>query len=115
VLPAVDGDIGTGQERRLLRRQVGAQARDFFGFAKTADRRQTEHLVFADGLATISVFLEKLDGTPALLQGASQLGSMNAFGATVDGYQVLVVGETPAATVERIAVAIHRADEAAQP
>jgi sigma-E factor negative regulatory protein RseB len=84
-------------------------------FAKTADRRQTEHLVFADGLATISVFLEKLDGTPALLQGASQLGSMNAFGATVDGYQVLVVGETPAATVERIAVAIHRADEAAQP
>ena len=84
-------------------------------FAKTADRRQTEHLVFADGLATISVFLEKLDGTPALLQGASQLGSMNAFGTTVAGYQVLVVGEAPTATVERIATAIHRADEVAKP
>jgi sigma-E factor negative regulatory protein RseB len=84
-------------------------------FAKTADRRQTEHLVFADGLATISVFLEKLDGAPAVLQGPSQLGSMNAFGTTVDGYQVLVVGEAPAATVERIAAAIHRADEVAQP
>ncbi len=84
-------------------------------FAKTADRRQTEHLVFADGLATISVFLEKLDGTPALLQGPSQLGSMNAFGTTVAGYQVLVVGEAPTATVERIATAIHRADEVAKP
>lgn len=84
-------------------------------FAKTTDRRQTEHLVFADGLATISVFLEKLDGTPALLQGPSQLGSMNAFGTTVEGYQVLVVGEAPAATVERIATAIHRADEVAKP
>lgn len=76
-------------------------------FAESAGRRSTEHLVFADGLATISVFLERLDGAPALLQGASQLGSMNAFGKALNGYQVLVVGEVPAATVQSIAAAIQ--------
>lgn len=76
-------------------------------FAESAGRRSTEHLVFTDGLATISVFLEKLDGALALLQGASQFGSMNAFGKAVEGYQVLVVGEVPTATVQRIATAIH--------
>jgi sigma-E factor negative regulatory protein RseB len=76
-------------------------------FAESAGRHPTEHLVFADGLATISVFLEKLDGAPALLQGVSQLGSMNAFGKAAHGYQILVVGEVPAVTVQRIAAAIQ--------
>lgn len=76
-------------------------------FAESTGRHPTEHLVFADGLATISVFLEKLDSAPALLQGASQLGSMNAFGKAIDDYQVLVVGEVPAATVQHIATMIQ--------
>lgn len=81
-------------------------------FAESASRHPTEHLVFTDGLATISIFLEKLDGgAPALLQGVSQRGSMNAFGKAIDGYQVLVVGEVPAATVQRIADAIRRDPE----
>lgn len=75
-------------------------------FVEASGQHPTEHMVFADGLATISVFLEKLDGTPPLLQGSSQLGSMNAFGMMVDGHQVLVVGEVPAATVQRIATSI---------
>ncbi len=70
-------------------------------------QRPTEHLVFADGLATISIFLEKLGDAPALLQGASQLGSMNAFGKALAGYQVLVVGEVPAVTVQHIAATIE--------
>ena len=76
-------------------------------FAESPGRHPTEHLVFADGLATISVFLEKLDSAPALLQGVSQLGSMNAFGKAAHGYQILVVGEVPAVTVQRIAAAIQ--------
>jgi sigma-E factor negative regulatory protein RseB len=84
-------------------------------FAEAPGRHPTEHMVFADGLATISVFLEKLDGAPPLLQGGSQLGSMNAFGTLVDGHQVLVVGEVPAATVRRIAASIQHDSGAAKP
>jgi len=93
------------------------------GFAKVLHNRfteasgghPTEHLVFADGLATISVFLEKLDHQPPLLQGQSRLGSMNAFGTVIAGHQVLVVGEVPAATVQRIATSIEYTPEAAKP
>ncbi len=84
-------------------------------FIKDPSRHATEHMVFADGLATISVFLERLDGAPALLQGGSQLGSMNAFGKLLDGHQILVIGEVPAATVRHIATAIEHVPEAAKP
>jgi sigma-E factor negative regulatory protein RseB len=84
-------------------------------FAEVSGRHPTEHIVFADGLATISVFLERLEGEPPLLQGSSQLGSMNAFGTVVDGHQVLVVGEAPAATVQRIAASIRYVPEAGKP
>ncbi|PIE83023.1 MAG: hypothetical protein CSA09_03775 [Candidatus Contendobacter odensis] len=74
------------------------------------DPHPTEHMVFADGLATISIFLEKLkDGKAApLLQGKSRLGLMSAYGLLVEGYQVLVVGEVPVATVQFIATSIRR-------
>lgn len=76
-------------------------------FVDGPDHHIVEHMVFADGLATISVFLEQLNGTPALLKGSSQVGSMSAFGTLLNGYQVLVIGEVPAATVQRIATAIE--------
>jgi sigma-E factor negative regulatory protein RseB len=81
-------------------------------FTKSPGQRPTEHLVFADGLATISVFLERLDGAPPLLRGGSQLGSMSAFGTVVEDHQVLVVGEVPAATVQHIATSIQHEPEA---
>lgn len=83
-------------------------------FADAAGRHPTEHMVFADGLATISVFLERLDGASPLLQGGSQLGSMNAFGTQVGNYQILVVGEVPASTVQTIAASISYDPEAAK-
>lgn len=84
-------------------------------FTEPSGRHPTEHLVFTDGLATISVFLERLEGDPPLLQGGSRLGSMNAFGTVVSDHQVLVVGEAPAATVRRIATSVRYAPEAGKP
>jgi len=75
-------------------------------FAEASGRRLIEHMVFADGLATVSVFVERLDGAAPLLQGDSRRGSMNAFGARLDDYQILVVGEVPAETVRQIAGSI---------
>lgn len=82
---------------------------------QASGRQPTEHLVFADGLATISIFIEKLNEAPPLLQGGSQLGSMNAFGVVVNDHQILVVGEVPAATVQRIATSIRFDSKAEKP
>jgi sigma-E factor negative regulatory protein RseB len=67
-----------------------------------------EHIVLTDGLATVSVFLEPLIGGKPLLTGPAHMGAMHAFGAVVDGHQVLVVGEVPVATAQQIAAAVQR-------
>lgn len=67
------------------------------------DSAGAEHMVFSDGLATVSVYVESLAADSEPLGGLSSMGAVHAFGATADGYQVTVVGEVPAATVEMMA------------
>ena len=66
-------------------------------------RMPVEHLVYTDGLASVSVFIEHLKVDGDGLEGISRMGAVNAFGIMVNGYQVTAVGEVPAATVERVA------------
>jgi sigma-E factor negative regulatory protein RseB len=79
------------------------------------------HLVYSDGLATVSVFVEaqreeksgsqektgreeKLSAPPEPpMQGLARVGSGFAFSTVVQGHQVTAVGEVPAETVEFIA------------
>jgi sigma-E factor negative regulatory protein RseB len=65
--------------------------------------QDTEHMVFSDGLATVSVYVESLSSDNAGFTGLSGMGAMNAFGIIVDGHQITVVGEVPAVTVEMMA------------
>jgi len=67
-----------------------------------------EHLVFSDGLASVSIFIERLDSASKPLAGLDSMGAMNAYGSMVDGFQITAVGEVPAATVERVAESIAR-------
>jgi sigma-E factor negative regulatory protein RseB len=76
----------------------------------------TSHLVYSDGLATVSVFVEAqpvpVAGTPvpddaaqgdAPMQGLARVGSGYAFSTVIQGHQVVAVGQVPAQTVEFIA------------
>jgi sigma-E factor negative regulatory protein RseB len=62
-----------------------------------------EHLVYSDGLAAISVFIEPRDkkGKPKM-RGATGMGAVHAFGTVINNHQITVVGEVPAATVAMI-------------
>lgn len=73
-----------------------------------SSRDPVEHLVFSDGLASVSIFIERLDTASKPLTGLDSMGAMNAYGSMVDGFQITVVGELPAATVERVAESIVR-------
>jgi len=70
--------------------------------AATSGGQEMEHFVFSDGLATISVYVEKA-GDENGLHEASTMGAVNAYGAQVSGHQITVVGEVPAQTVRTIA------------
>ena len=81
-------------------------------YFRNSSEHPTEHMVFTDGLATVSVFLDKLEEQPLLL-GASRMGAMNAFGVVIEKHQGLVVGEVPKATVKMIAESLLYQEEAA--
>jgi sigma-E factor negative regulatory protein RseB len=67
------------------------------------DSAAAEHMVFSDGLATVSVYVEKISSPGDSFSGLSTMGAVNAFGVQLKGHQVMVVGEVPPATVEMIA------------
>jgi len=95
------------------------------GFRLTVQGAQTiggatapaSHLVYSDGVATVSVFIEQsssdsgvapaqdsqAQAPQAPMQGLARVGSGYAFSTVVQGHQVTAVGEVPAQTVEFIA------------
>ena len=90
------------------------------GFRMTVSARQrlrsgpVEHLVFSDGLASVSVFVE-MGREPRTEHGsddAATIGSSSAYSTVVQGYRVTAVGEVPPDTVRAIAQAIRTAGPA---
>jgi len=66
------------------------------------------HMVYSDGLASVSVFVEKYQGDDKHLQGASTMGAVNAYGHSLGDYFVTVVGEVPLKTVQAMAQSISK-------
>ena len=62
-----------------------------------------EHLVYSDGLATVSVFIEDPKADADVVEGFSNVGSTNAYSLTLSGHKVTAIGEVPRLTVHQIA------------
>jgi sigma-E factor negative regulatory protein RseB len=85
------------------------------GFRMTASSTQmlpggsspVEHLVFSDGMASVSVFVEPQSGATPAHDDAARLGSSSAYSTIIEGYRVTAVGEVPLDTVRTIAQAVH--------
>lgn len=75
---------------------------DVTHYHRLSNKESVEHLVFSDGLASVSVFIEKDMGKEPSLIGASRMGAVNAFGRTLGEYHVTTVGEVPQRTVRMI-------------
>lgn len=72
-----------------------------------SDLAEVEHLVFTDGLATVSVYVEPDAPDKDVLQGHSNMGAVNAHGSRSGDYRITVVGEVPRVTVERIGASMR--------
>ena len=64
-----------------------------------------KQMVYTDGLASLSVFVEPL-GDHEPLDGFSVMGAVNAYGLIIDDHQITVVGEVPPETVEAVAKSV---------
>lgn len=66
-------------------------------------REPVEHLIYTDGIALVSIFVEKLEKQKPDSIGPSSMGGVHTYARLDDGYQITAVGEVPPATVKRMA------------
>ena len=64
------------------------------------------HIVYSDGLATVSVFIAERN--EAQFAEQSSVGASNTYSIQQGDFQVTVVGEVPAATIQRIATSMQQ-------
>lgn len=83
------------------------------GFRKVLElkRRMGEsrvgQLVYSDGLAAVSVFIEPLQSGRAAAPGLASLGAIHIYTRELANHRITVVGEAPAASVQRIADSVQ--------
>lgn len=64
------------------------------------------HIIFSDGLASVSLFIEPLIKGIRPKTGHTVMGATNFYANATNGYQIMVVGEVPEDTVVQIANAV---------
>lgn len=75
---------------------------------RLGEARPVGQMVYSDGLAAVSVFIEPMSGrAEAVRPGPSSLGAFQIYTREVANHIVTVVGEAPAASVQRIATAVE--------
>ncbi len=72
-----------------------------------SDEGRVEHMTYTDGLASVSVFIEKVLEDKPVFVGVSRMGVVSAYGARLEGHQITVVGEVPESTVRLMGAAIR--------
>lgn len=85
------------------------------GFRKMLELRRTlrdgkvpvTHLVFSDGLAGISVFVESMSNKPEVRPGVYSQGVIQIYSKVVDDNLLTVVGEVPPHTLLQVAESIR--------
>lgn len=99
--------------------QVGALPPGF-GISSYVRRRapgsehEIEQIILSDGLATVSVFIEPQSAADPGLLGVQRVAAVPAYGASVDGKYITVLGAAPLATLQQIANALTPASPAVE-
>jgi len=84
---------------------------EVLGYRKVAEvkrqlgeSRKVGQVVYSDGLAAISVFIERRGNEPEPMQpGPAGRGAVNLYSREIAGHVVTAVGEAPAISVQRVA------------
>jgi sigma-E factor negative regulatory protein RseB len=80
------------------------------GFRKILETRRAKqgnavavtHMVYSDGLASVSVFIEPSASRSRINEGLTRQGAINIYTRTIKDQVVTVLGETPAPAVQQI-------------
>lgn len=84
-----------------------------FNSEQPASAPPRTRFIISDGIAWVSVFVEKSEvadarsGGKKHSEGAGRMGTLSAFTASMSGHRITVVGEVPPATVKAIANSVQ--------
>jgi len=70
-------------------------------------RMPVEHLMFTDGISSVSVYIEEINNTKPMMKGFSSIGAVNAYTTVMSNHYVTVVGEVPKTAVKMIADSVR--------
>lgn len=73
---------------------------------KSATNTSVQQMVFSDGLASVSVFIEP-SNKDKVLHGSKRRGALNVYGKSINDHHLTVVGDVPKRTVKLIAESIE--------
>ena len=73
-------------------------------------QQQAYHIVFSDGMASVSVFIEPANENHKFQVGHSGMGPVNAYSALINDTYVTAIGEVPVSTVRMIAQSMQPND-----
>ena len=75
---------------------------------RLGESRPVGQMVFSDGLAAVSVFIEPLEARrDPVRTGLASMGAIHIYTREVANHMITVVGEAPAVSVQRIADAVE--------
>jgi sigma-E factor negative regulatory protein RseB len=74
---------------------------------RLGESKPVGQMVYSDGLAAVSVFIEPLEGRREVRTGLASVGAIHIYTREVANHMVTVVGEAPAVSVQRIADAVE--------
>ena len=72
------------------------------GVIELPSQSVVRRITYADGLASLSVYVAPTSGTDSFLEGMGGMGAVHAYGVMKDKWHVTVVGEVPEVTVEML-------------
>jgi len=118
--PALTGEDYTWYESAPGKETSGSEERHWRvtwapqGFKMQMHRSQTmptskepvEHIIYTDGIAAVSIFIEKMDDDASAGIGSIKRGGINTFTRYDGSYQITAVGEVPYTTVEKMAESV---------
>ena len=87
-------------------RQVPPGFRKLNAMKRRSGGKESLHVVFSDGIAAISVFLEPAAEKPAT--GVTQVGPINIYRRVIEAHQAIVMGEVPISAVRMLGEGIER-------
>lgn len=96
---------GFKKVREVKRMVSDASASVVASTSSQPNQREVSQMVFSDGLAAISVFIEP--GSQSRTEGSMQQGALNIIGKRQGDFWLTVVGEVPSAAIRQVANSIE--------